>query len=30
LPGDDFDKLLLEPPPRPGSALIPREPERTR
>jgi 3-oxoacyl-[acyl-carrier protein] reductase len=30
LPGDDFDKLLLEPPPRPGTALIPREPERTR
>jgi NAD(P)-dependent dehydrogenase (short-subunit alcohol dehydrogenase family) len=30
LPGDDFDKLLLEPPPKPGSALIPREPERTR
>jgi NAD(P)-dependent dehydrogenase (short-subunit alcohol dehydrogenase family) len=30
LPADDFDKLLLEPPPRPGSALIPREPERTR
>lgn len=30
LPGDDFDRLLLEPPPRPGSALIPREPERTR
>jgi NAD(P)-dependent dehydrogenase (short-subunit alcohol dehydrogenase family) len=30
LPGDDFDKLLLEPPPRPGSSLIPREPERTR
>lgn len=30
LPVDDFDKLLLEPPPKPGSALIPREPERTR
>jgi NAD(P)-dependent dehydrogenase (short-subunit alcohol dehydrogenase family) len=30
LPGDDFDQLLLEPPPKPGSALIPREPERTR
>jgi 3-oxoacyl-[acyl-carrier protein] reductase len=30
LPGDDFDKLLLDPPPKPGSALIPREPERTR
>jgi 3-oxoacyl-[acyl-carrier protein] reductase len=30
LPGDDFDKMLLEPPPRPGSSLIPREPERTR
>jgi NAD(P)-dependent dehydrogenase (short-subunit alcohol dehydrogenase family) len=30
LPGDNFDKLLLEPPPKPGSALIPREPERTR
>ena len=30
LPGDDFDQLLLEPPPRPGSALIPRQPERTR
>jgi NAD(P)-dependent dehydrogenase (short-subunit alcohol dehydrogenase family) len=30
LPGDDFDKLLLEPPPKPGSALIPREPERSR
>jgi NAD(P)-dependent dehydrogenase (short-subunit alcohol dehydrogenase family) len=30
LPGDDFDKLLLEPPPKPGSALIPRAPERTR
>ncbi len=30
LPGDDFDKLLLEPPPKPGSALIPRQPERAR
>ena len=30
LPGDDFDRLMLEPPPRPGTALIPREPERTR
>jgi 3-oxoacyl-[acyl-carrier protein] reductase len=30
LPVDDFDKLLLEPPPKPGSALIPREPERAR
>jgi 3-oxoacyl-[acyl-carrier protein] reductase len=30
LPRDDFDKLLLEPPPKPGSALIPREPERVR
>jgi NAD(P)-dependent dehydrogenase (short-subunit alcohol dehydrogenase family) len=30
LPGDDFDQLLLEPTPKPGSALIPREPERTR
>jgi NAD(P)-dependent dehydrogenase (short-subunit alcohol dehydrogenase family) len=30
LPRDDFDKLLLEPPPRHGSALLPREPERTR
>ena len=30
LPGDDFDRLLLEPPPKPGSALIPQEPERTR
>jgi len=30
LPGDDFDRLALEPPPRPGTALIPREPERTR
>ena len=30
LPGDDFDKQLLEPPPKPGSALIPREPERAR
>lgn len=30
LPSDDFDKLLLEPQPKPGSALIPREPERTR
>jgi 3-oxoacyl-[acyl-carrier protein] reductase len=30
LPGDDFDTLMLEPPPRPGTALIPREPERTR
>jgi 3-oxoacyl-[acyl-carrier protein] reductase len=30
LPGDDFDRLVLEPPPRPGTALIPREPERTR
>ena len=30
LPQDDFDKLLLEPPLKPGSALIPREPERTR
>ena len=30
LPSDDFDKLLLEPPPTPGSALIPREPQRTR
>ncbi len=30
LPGDDFDKMLLEPPPKPGSSLIPREPERTR
>jgi NAD(P)-dependent dehydrogenase (short-subunit alcohol dehydrogenase family) len=28
LPGDNFDQLLLEPPPKPGSALIPREPER--
>lgn len=30
LPGDDFDKLLLEPPPPPGSALFPRETQRTR
>jgi NAD(P)-dependent dehydrogenase (short-subunit alcohol dehydrogenase family) len=30
LPGDDFDGLLLEPQPKPGSALIPREPERRR
>ena len=30
LPSDDFDGLLLEPPPKPGSALIPREPERSR
>lgn len=30
LPADDFDKLLLEPPPKPGSSLIPREPERAR
>jgi NAD(P)-dependent dehydrogenase (short-subunit alcohol dehydrogenase family) len=30
LPGDDFDKLLLEPAPVPGSATIPREPPRTR
>lgn len=30
LPRDDFDKLLLEPAPKPGSALIPREPERVR
>jgi len=30
LPGDDFDRLLLEPLPKPGSALIPREPDRTR
>jgi len=30
LPGDDFDKLLLEPPPKPGSSLIPREPPRAR
>ena len=29
LPSDDFDKLLLEPPPRPGSSLVPREPQRT-
>jgi len=30
LPSDDFDKLLLEPPPKPGSSLIAREPQRTR
>ena len=30
LPQDDFERLLLEPPPKAGSALIPREPERTR
>jgi len=30
IPGDDFDKLLLEPPPKPGSSLLPREPERAR
>lgn len=30
LPGDDFDKLLLEPSPPPGSALFPRETQRTR
>lgn len=30
LPSDDFDKMLLEPPPQPGSSLIPREPQRTR
>lgn len=30
LPRDDFDKLLLDPAPKPGSALIPREPERVR
>lgn len=30
LPGDDFDKMLLEAPPKPGSSLIPREPQRTR
>jgi len=30
LPSDDFDKLLLEPPPKPGSALIPREAQRPR
>jgi NAD(P)-dependent dehydrogenase (short-subunit alcohol dehydrogenase family) len=30
LPRDDFDKLLLEPPPAPGSSLVPREPQRTR
>jgi NAD(P)-dependent dehydrogenase (short-subunit alcohol dehydrogenase family) len=29
LPKDDFDKLLLEPPPRAGSATVPREPPRT-
>jgi len=29
LPQDDFDKMLREPPPRWGSALIPREPQRT-
>jgi NAD(P)-dependent dehydrogenase (short-subunit alcohol dehydrogenase family) len=30
LPSDDFDRMLLEPPPKPGSSLIPREPQRTR
>ncbi len=30
LPTDDFDKMLLEPSPKPGSALIPREPQRSR
>jgi hypothetical protein len=29
LPKDDFDKLLLEPPPKAGSATVPREPPRT-
>jgi hypothetical protein len=30
LPQDDFDKLLLEPPPRWGSSLVPRETPRIR
>ena len=30
IPQDDFDQLLLEPPPAPGSSLVPREPQRTR
>jgi 3-oxoacyl-[acyl-carrier protein] reductase len=30
LPGDDLDQLLLEPPARWGSSLIPRAPERAR
>jgi NAD(P)-dependent dehydrogenase (short-subunit alcohol dehydrogenase family) len=29
LPGDDFDKLLQEPPPAPGSATLPRMPPRS-
>ena len=29
LPQDDFEEMLRQPPPRWGSALIPREPERT-
>lgn len=30
IPPDDFDKLVLEPAPAPGSANVPREPPRTR